>query len=1107
MNEKVLAKSLNTLAWFIVLIVYISCVVPVNATDHQAAVVTEVETSTSFLTTEGEDWNKKKVLLSGEEQAWLEAHPNIQLGAPTSYPPLVIKNAKGSHTGMLVDLFELISQQLNINIQLYIEDSWPSVLEKAKNGTIDGLASGGRSAGRKEHLNPTDTLYSSYYYVFARTNNQLHIKSVKDLKGMRIGYKKADTPVKSLLDTYDGVTPIPYIDNAAMTKGLMNKEVDVLVAWISYDFYRRDKLQGAVDNILLATDTPLDMYIHIRKDWPELIPILNKVLSSIRENELLKIMDKWFIERPRLPVPLKTHLTKMEQAWLSKGQTVQVRVTDFPPYIISKKNGPPEGIAIDFLKIIAERTGVKFNFVSSGKTFREAMQGIKNHQGPDVIATVVRTPEREEFIFFTREFIRSPYMIFMRADTKRIIAGMDDLKGKKVALVKGGVLQDMTQKDYSEVKLVLFGSHLEAIDAVANGDAEAYIGDLTRASYQILQHGYYNIRLAAPSPFGDQVLSMGVRDDWPELASILDKGLAGISPEKQAESRNKYISLRSNQPNTAEYIKWILIVAGAASSIILLFFFWNRSLSRTVTARTAELQKSKDTLKEKSDFLDKVIESAALSTWISDEKGTVIRANPACLSFFGATEDEIIGKYNLFHDIVIERHGFMPVVQDVFEKGHPASIVMDYDFRAVDHIDVKNATHKTINSIFTPIKDVSGKVSNVIVQTIDLTDIKMMEKELMQSRKMESIGNLAGGIAHDFNNILASILGFSELSLDEVEKGSTMEDNLQEIYAGGLRAKEIVKQILAFARQSDAEVKPTRVDTIIIEALKLIRPSTPATIEIRNEIDCSSMVMGNATQIHQIIMNLCTNAAQSMQDNGGILEVSLKDYSLSEMTENIPKDLSKGKYVKLVISDTGGGIAPENIDLIFDPYFTTKKTGEGTGLGLAMVRGIIDSYGGIIMVESTPSIKTVFTIYLPVTSNRDHAITSGTDETLIGGSESILFVDDEPAITRMGSRILERLGYTVTSSTNSLDALEFFRAKPDRFALVITDMTMPHMTGDKFAMELKQIREDIRIILCTGFSNTVSAENAQKIGINAFTYKPFSKADLASTVREVLDNV
>ncbi len=518
----------------------------------------------------------------------------------------------------------------------------------------------------------------------------------------------------------------------------------------------------------------------------------------------------------------------------------------------------------------------------------------------------------------------------------------------------------------------------------------------------------------------------------------------------------------------------------------------------------SQRRRTEERLKEKSDFLDKIIESAALSTWISDEEGTAIRANPACLEFFGATEDEVIGKYNLFEDAVLKRNGLIPTIEEVFEKAKPANIVMTYDFGAVENVTVKKPTHKTINSILTPIKASSGKVSNVIVQTIDLTEIKRMEKELMQSRKMESIGSLAGGIAHDFNNILAAILGFSELALDEVEKGSSVENNLQEIYAGGLRAKEIVKQILAFARRSDEELQPTRIDTIILEALKLIRPSTPASIEIRKDIDSSSLIMANTTQIHQIMMNLCTNAAQAMQDNGGVLEVSLKDIYINEESTHTPRGLKEGKYIKLVISDTGCGIAPEYIDLIFDPYFTTKDTGEGTGMGLAMVRGIIDSYGGTITVESTHHIKTVFSIYLPVTGDLEKQTNSGIEE-LPEGKQSILFVDDEPSIARMGSRILESLGYSVTFRTSSLDALELFKTEPERFALVITDMTMPQMTGDKLAIAMKQIRKDIQIILCTGYSNKITAEIAHNIGIDAFIDKPFSKTDLAKTVKKALD--
>jgi len=381
---------------------------------------------------------------------------------------------------------------------------------------------------------------------------------------------------------------------------------------------------------------------------------------------------------------------------------------------------------------------------------------------------------------------------------------------------------------------------------------------------------------------------------------------------------------------------------------------------------------------------------------------------------------------------------------------------------------------------------------------------KGMESQLIQSQKMESIGNLAGGIAHDFNNILSSVIGFTELSLDEVEKGTQIEDNLQEVYTAGKRAKDLVNQILAFARQSEKELKPIPVDTIATEVLKFIRSSIPTTIEIRQNIESDSLIMGNATQIHQILMNLFTNAAHAMEDKGGILEFSLKDIMMDSGVNRGKRELTPGNYIEIRVADTGTGIAPEIIGSIFDPYFTTKGPGEGTGMGLAMVHGIVESYGGKILVDGKQGQGTLFTIYLPATRKRQEHRPYQSEE-LPAGTERILFVDDEAPIAKMGGQALEGLGYTVSIRTSSIEALELFRTKPNAFDLVITDTTMPNMTGDRLAIELMKIRFDIPIILCTGYSKKISDESAVEIGIKAFAYKPVVKADLAKTVRKVLD--
>tara|TARA_B100000614_G_scaffold260153_1_gene286361 strand:- start:1114 stop:2265 length:1152 start_codon:yes stop_codon:yes gene_type:complete len=367
---------------------------------------------------------------------------------------------------------------------------------------------------------------------------------------------------------------------------------------------------------------------------------------------------------------------------------------------------------------------------------------------------------------------------------------------------------------------------------------------------------------------------------------------------------------------------------------------------------------------------------------------------------------------------------------------------------------------------------------------------------------MESIGNLAGGIAHDFNNILTSIIGFTELALTETKKGSSLEDSLQEVYAAGKRAKDLVKQILAFARRSDEKTRPIQPAIVAKEVVKFIRSAIPTTVEIRQDIHSESWIMGNATQVHQVLMNLCTNAAHALEDRGGILEIGVTDRFFD--SKDVPPDLSNGDYVEIKVSDTGVGIAPDILDSIFEPYFTTKGHGEGTGMGLAMAQGVVEGYGGKITVHSELGKGSTFRIYLPATK-KQQAIAPYVKEKLPKGTEHILFVDDETAITKMGSQMLERLGYRVSCRTDSTGALALFRAKPDTFDLVITDMTMPKLTGDMLAVELMQIRPDIPVILCTGYSKKVSDRTASQIGIKAFAYKPMVMSDLAQTVRKVLD--
>lgn len=379
-----------------------------------------------------------------------------------------------------------------------------------------------------------------------------------------------------------------------------------------------------------------------------------------------------------------------------------------------------------------------------------------------------------------------------------------------------------------------------------------------------------------------------------------------------------------------------------------------------------------------------------------------------------------------------------------------------------------------------------------------------VEAQLQQAQKMEAIGTLAGGIAHDFNNILQSIILNTELALYE---RSSMEgpDRMEEVLKASRRATDLVKQILTFSRQSELELQPLHISVIIKEVLKMLRSSLPTTIEIRKKISSKlDLVMADVTQIHQVIMNLCTNAAHAMRKKGGVLNVTLHPEDIASEMASLYPNLHPGPYLRLVVSDTGHGMDPMTIRRIFDPFFTTKERGEGTGLGLSVVYGIVKNLGGVITVESEVGKGTTFFVFLPRLRRESIQMAEET-RPLPKGNERILLIDDEVDLIKVERGVLEKLGYQTVTASNSMEGLDIFRSQPDGFDLIITDQTMPKMPGSELAKEFIRIRPDIPIILCTGHSAMVSEERARSLGIRAFAMKPFEMREIAEMIRMVLD--
>ena len=382
------------------------------------------------------------------------------------------------------------------------------------------------------------------------------------------------------------------------------------------------------------------------------------------------------------------------------------------------------------------------------------------------------------------------------------------------------------------------------------------------------------------------------------------------------------------------------------------------------------------------------------------------------------------------------------------------------------------------------------------------------EKELRQSHKMEAIGTLSAGIAHDFNNILMAILGFTEMAIQKLPENSAATANLEQVYASGMRAAELVRQILTYCRHNDQEKTNVHLPSVVKEVCTLLRSPLPATIEIRQEITSlptGGYVHADPIQVHQILMNLGTNASHAMRNKCGVMGISLEEIDLDQTAVERYPDLKTGVYLRLTVSDTGHGMSPEVLERIFDPYFTTKNIGEGTGLGLSVVSGIVKNHGGMITVYSEPDKGTSFQIFLPV-ADEESAPSADLRLTLPGGNEHVLFVDDEEFLVSMGQEMLEGLGYRVTTVADAMTALTTFQNNPDDFDLVITDMTMPKMTGKELARELRAIRPGIPIIISSGYTEFANSKEILQAGVQGFLMKPYGTRNLAESIRMTLDD-
>lgn len=532
------------------------------------------------------------------------------------------------------------------------------------------------------------------------------------------------------------------------------------------------------------------------------------------------------------------------------------------------------------------------------------------------------------------------------------------------------------------------------------------------------------------------------------------------------------------------------------------------SMARRIKLLVNSQQQKIEELKESEKELEKIaqrlafhVDQTPLGVIEWDLDLNVIQWNQAAEKIFHYSRKEVIGKNG--KDLIIP-HNVRHHVQDLWDD----LLAKTGGTRSTNENITKNGNIILCEWFNTTILDSKNTVVGIASMVRDITEARHLEEQARKSQKMEAIGTLAGGIAHDFNNILSAIFGYTEMAQMKLSADHPSSADLDQVLKAGRRAQDLVKQILAFSRQTEQTLTPIQIHIIVEEALKLLRASIPTTIEIQRDIDpTSGAVLSDATQLHQITMNLCTNAYHAMRETGGILTVKVHPVQiLADDTKVKFSNLQPGSYVELLVSDTGKGMDEATVEKIFNPYFTTKKKGEGTGLGLSVVHGIVKSYGGYISVVSEPDEGTTFKLYLPQMRIDSPMQPDDYASSCPGGTERGLIVDDEEVLVDITRQMLTGLGYTITVATGSVEAFDIFKEKPDAFDFLITDMTMPELNGAELIHRIRNIRPSLPIILCTGFSDLIDESKATHLGIQKYLTKPVDRHELATALREILDN-
>ncbi len=782
-------------------------------------------------------------------------------------------------------------------------------------------------------------------------------------------------------------------------------------------------------------------------------------------------------------------LNEEEREWLqSLSEPIIVGTeANYRPHAFIDENGEFSGVAADYLGIVEERLGIRFA-LHEYDTFAALMEAARRRH-VDIVPFVIATDERRSFLNFTQPMFESWDRILVRSDRQGSLS-IEDLEELKVGVVEGYTTQALIESEHPEIQLTLMPHEAEALRALSLGEVDALIVEIGVASHYIQVDGITNIRVAGEYG-GVEYQSFGLRSDWPILNSIIGKALASITAEEREAIQRRWINIGGVDPGELERLwKQLIILVGVVGILVVGILFWNFSLRRLVARRTVELERELEERRRVEAVKERLavaVEQSAEYVLIIDTSGQVEYAN---LSFLEANGVKSLRGRRLSSMTVGSARGkIIQALRDIRDSGV---------WRGQVDLERARKGAMKVSMTIAPIHDANGEIDGYVVTARDITNEEQLEARLRQREKLSALGTLANGIAHDFNNLLVPILGYADLI--RMESSATVSSYLDAITEASERARDLVQRILIFGRGGAGEKVPLDLRFEVEDAITFVRSLLPASIEVEADLQECAAIMGDRTQIQQILLNLCTNAGDAMAEDGGVLTIKVEQYTQVEDAEQLQNDLGPGEYALLTVSDTGLGMDEITKSRVFDPYFTDKERGKGTGLGLAIVHGIVTGHGGVIHINSEPGLGTDVQIYFPTVAIEPTRTQPDAGPPMPrGDGQRIMVLDDDKLVLNTVAVMVQGLGYEVTEWTDPVEALDALRKAPDAYDAVLTDLTMDGLNGVEFAKRALDVSPDLPIAIMTGNPGALNGYPIRSIE------KPIPLTELANCLAELLE--